>query len=51
LHLHPASVGRKAVGHFGVFQRVAEAKIWPLVLKNIEAKVPSLRSGLAVATE
>lgn len=43
LHLHPRAVGRKAIGHFGVFQRVAEAKIWPLVLTNIEAKVPLLR--------
>ena len=43
LHLHPRAVGRKAIGHFGLFQRVAEAKIWPLVLKHIEAKVPLLR--------
>lgn len=44
LHLHPRAVGRKAVGHFGVFQRVAETRIWPLVLNHIEAKVPCLRS-------
>jgi hypothetical protein len=50
LHLHPRAVGRKAVGHFGVFQRVAEAKIWPLVLKHIEAKVPLLRPGVGVAS-
>jgi predicted alpha/beta hydrolase len=43
LHLHPRAVGRKGIGHFGVFQRVAEAKIWPLVLQHIEAKVPLLR--------
>lgn len=43
LHLHPRTVGRKSIGHFGVFQRVAEAKIWPLVLESIESKVPALR--------
>ena len=47
LHLHPSTVGRKAVGHFGVFQRVSEAKIWPMVLNHIEAKVPLLRKELA----
>ena len=32
---------------FGVFQRVAEAQIWPMVLKHIEAKVPLLRQRVA----
>ena len=49
LHLHPRAVGRKAIGHFGVFQRVAEAKIWPLVLNNIEAKVPLLRPEAGIS--
>lgn len=43
MHLQPHAVGRKAIGHFGVFQRAAEIEIWPLVLQHIEAKVPSLR--------
>jgi hypothetical protein len=50
LHLHPHAVGRKAVGHFGAFQRVAGAKIWPLLLKHIEAKVPLLGPGVSVAS-
>jgi predicted alpha/beta hydrolase len=48
LHLYPRAVGRKAVGHFGVFQRVAEAEIWPLLLKHIEDKVPRLNPGVCV---
>lgn len=43
LHLCPGDVGRKTIGHFGVFQRAAEAKIWPLVLQHIESKVPVLQ--------
>lgn len=43
LHLHPSAVSLKAVGHFGMFKRLAEAEIWPLVLKHIEDKVPLLR--------
>jgi hypothetical protein len=49
LHLNPGAVGLKAVGHFGVFQRVGEAKIWPLVLNHIEAKVPLLRPDASVS--
>ncbi len=51
LHLQPHEVGRNAIGHFGVFQRVAEAKIWPLVLNHIEAKVPRLRPRVGVASQ
>jgi predicted alpha/beta hydrolase len=49
LHLHPRAVGRKAIGHFGVFQRAAEKEIWPLLLQHIEAKVPSLRPAVGAA--
>ncbi|MBK6296345.1 MAG: hypothetical protein IPF55_20635 [Rhodoferax sp.] len=50
LHL-PRAVGRKTVGHFGVFQRMAEPRIWPLVLEHIEAKVPRLRSGRGLTSQ
>jgi predicted alpha/beta hydrolase len=45
LHLHPQDVGRKAVGHFGVFRKPAAERIWPMLLQHIEAKVPQLRGG------
>jgi hypothetical protein len=45
LHLQPQAVGRKAVGHFGVFKKTSATRIWPLLLQSIEAKVPRLREG------
>lgn len=44
LHLYPHDVGRKTIGHFGVFQRSAAAEIWPMVLQHIENKMPLLRA-------
>lgn len=43
LHLAPRAVGMRRLGHFGPFRRQAQARVWPLLLESIEARVPRLR--------
>lgn len=36
LHLKPEDFGMKQIGHFGIFQEKSRAKIWDILLKEIE---------------
>ncbi len=50
LHLHPRTVGLRQLGHFGPFRRLGAARVWPLLMQHIEARVPQLRAHPVAAS-
>ncbi|MGQ0710009.1 MAG: alpha/beta hydrolase family protein [Rhodoferax sp.] len=50
LHLHPHTLGLRQLGHFGPFRRLGAARVWPLLLQHIEARVPQLRAHPGAAS-
>ncbi|MEO8344434.1 MAG: alpha/beta fold hydrolase [Betaproteobacteria bacterium] len=49
--VNPEFAGMAHIGHFGFFRRVAEPRLWPIVLDSIEALRPEENLAPAVANE
>lgn len=45
VHLHPREIGLRKLGHFGPFRRAIGERLWPLLLRRIEAAAPVLKPG------